>query len=84
VLEDSGTITSPLVPGNTCGAHMADALGVPTLAYLPCWYFNLLTPFDSALCGFTGLRIEAHDLPGPSVAAMICRTSSSTVSLPAT
>src|SRR4029453_12310067 len=34
-VEDSGTVTSPLVPWNSCGAYMAAALGVPTIAYLP-------------------------------------------------
>ncbi|TNF80276.1 MAG: Na+/H+ antiporter NhaC, partial [Gammaproteobacteria bacterium] len=41
-LEDGGTITSPLVPWNTCGAYMAATLGVPTLAYLPFAFFNLV------------------------------------------
>jgi Na+:H+ antiporter, NhaC family len=58
VLEDSGTITSPLVPWNTCGAYMAAALGVPTLAYLPFCFFNLVNPFVSALYGYTGFKIE--------------------------
>jgi Na+:H+ antiporter, NhaC family len=58
VLEDAGTITSPLVPWNTCGAYMAAALGVPTLAYLPFCFFNLVTPFVSALYGYTGFKIE--------------------------
>jgi len=39
-IEDAGTITSPLIPWNTCGAYMAATLGVPTLAYpCPCWAF---------------------------------------------
>jgi NhaC family Na+:H+ antiporter len=42
VLEDGGTITSPLIPWNTCGAYMAATLGVPTLAYLPFCFFNRL------------------------------------------
>lgn len=61
VLEDSGTITSPLVPWNTCGAYMAAALGVPTLAYLPFCFFNLITPFVSALYGYTGFKIAPAD-----------------------
>lgn len=65
VLEDGGTLTSPLVPWNTCGAYVAAALGVPTLAYLPWCFFNLATPLISALYGFTGFRIRRlpHD-PG--------------------
>jgi NhaC family Na+:H+ antiporter len=58
VLEDAGTITSPLVPWNTCGAYMAATLGVPTLAYLPFCFFNLVNPFVSALYGYTGFTME--------------------------
>lgn len=58
VLEDTGTITSPLVPWNTCGAYMAATLGVPTLAYLPYCFFNLVNPLVSVAYGFTGFRIE--------------------------
>ena len=43
-LEDAGTITSPLVPWNTCGAYMASTLGVATFAYLPYCFFNLINP----------------------------------------
>jgi len=57
VLEDAGTVTSPLVPWNTCGAFMAATLGVPTLAYLPYCYFNLAMPLISILYGVTGFRI---------------------------
>jgi Na+:H+ antiporter, NhaC family len=60
-LEDSGTITSPLIPWNTCGAYMAAALGVPTLAYLPFCFFNLVTPFVSALYGYTGFKISYRE-----------------------
>jgi len=61
VLEDSGTITSPLVPWNTCGAYMAAALGVPTLAYLPFCFFNLVNPFVSMAYGFANFKIERAD-----------------------
>jgi NhaC family Na+:H+ antiporter len=57
-VEDSGTVTSPLVPWNSCGAYMAGVLGVPTAAYLPYCFFNLLSPLISLLYGFTGFRIE--------------------------
>ncbi len=43
-LEDSGTLTSPLVPWNTCGAFQSKALGVPTMEYLPFAMLNYLTP----------------------------------------
>jgi Na+:H+ antiporter, NhaC family len=57
-LEGSGTVTSPLVPWNTCGAFMAQTLGVATFAYLPFAFFNLLVPLVNAVYGFTGFTIE--------------------------
>ena len=56
-LEDGGTITSPLVPWNTCGAFMASTLGVATLAYLPYCFLNLLNPLIGMVLGFTGWTI---------------------------
>jgi len=60
-IEDSGTLTSALVPWNTCGAYMAGTLGVPTLTYLPFAFFNLLNPLVSVLYGFTGFTIVKTD-----------------------
>ena len=60
-LEDGGTITSALVPWNTCGAYMAATLGVPTLAYLPFCFFNLVNPFVAMGYGFTGFKIAPAD-----------------------
>jgi NhaC family Na+:H+ antiporter len=57
-LEDGGTLTSALVPWNTCGAFMATTLGVATFAYAPFAFFNLINPLVSALYGFTGFTIE--------------------------
>ena len=57
-LEDAGTMTSPLVPWNTCGAFMATTLGVATFAYAPYAFFNLISPVVSAIYGFTGFTIE--------------------------
>ena len=57
-VEDSGTVTSPLVPWNSCGAYMAGVLGVATIAYLPFCFFNLASPLISLLYGFTGFRVE--------------------------
>lgn len=56
-LEDSGTMTSALVPWNSCGAFMAVALGVPTWTYLPYAFLNLLSPVFSLLSGATGWGI---------------------------
>lgn len=55
---DSGTVTSPLVPWNSCGAFMSAVLGVSTWAYLPFCFFNIASPLLSVLYGFTGFRIE--------------------------
>lgn len=56
-LEDAGTITSPLVPWNTCGAYMSGTLGVATFAYLPYCFFNLICPFVAATYGFLNFKI---------------------------
>ncbi len=53
-MEDGGTITSPLIPWNSCGAYMFATLGVFPLAYLPFAFFNLINPLVSVLYGFTG------------------------------
>jgi NhaC family Na+:H+ antiporter len=55
---DSGTVTSPLVPWNSCGAFMGATLGVSTLLYLPYAVFCYASPALSVLYGFTGFRIE--------------------------
>ncbi|WP_133406180.1 Na+/H+ antiporter NhaC [Parashewanella tropica] len=57
-LEDSATITSPLVPWNTCGAFMASTLGVATLAYLPFAFFNLICPLVSGTYAYFKFKIE--------------------------
>jgi NhaC family Na+:H+ antiporter len=57
-LEDAGTLTSPLVPWNTCGAFMATTLTVNPLAFLPFAFLNLLTPMIAILYGYTGWKIE--------------------------
>lgn len=57
-LEDAGTLTSPLVPWNTCGAFMAQTLGVATFTYLPFAFFNLINPLVAAAYGFAGFTIE--------------------------
>ncbi|MFA9423580.1 MAG: Na+/H+ antiporter NhaC [Sedimentibacter sp.] len=57
ILEDSGTVTSALVPWNTCGATMSTFLGIPTLAYLPYAFFNLLSPVVSVSFAYLGISI---------------------------
>lgn len=57
-LEDAGTITSVLVPWNTCGAYFSTILGVSTAAYLPFCFFNLVNPFMAILIAALGYKIE--------------------------
>jgi Na+:H+ antiporter, NhaC family len=56
-LEDSATLTSPLIPWNTCGAYMWVTLGVFPLYYLPFAFLNLLNPVISIIYGFTGFTM---------------------------
>ncbi|MEZ5466449.1 MAG: Na+/H+ antiporter NhaC [Lysobacterales bacterium] len=56
-LEDAGTLTSPLVPWNTCGAYMAATLGVATVDYLPYAFFNLINPLIAAGMAYAGFKI---------------------------
>ena len=56
-IEDAGTLTSPLIPWNTCGAYMAGTLGVATLTYAPFCFFNLINPLVAALYGWTDISI---------------------------
>jgi NhaC family Na+:H+ antiporter len=56
-VEDSGTVTSVLVPWNTCGAYISGVLGVPTAAYLPFCFFNILSPILDVLYGFIGFKV---------------------------
>jgi NhaC family Na+:H+ antiporter len=56
-LEDSGTVTSALIPWNTCGAQMAVVLGVATASYAPYAFLNWICPLVSIFYGFTGISI---------------------------
>jgi len=55
---DCGTVTSPLVPWNSCGAFMGATLGVSTFLYLPFAIFNIASPVLSVMFGVTGFKIE--------------------------
>ncbi len=57
ILEDAGTLTSPLVPWNTCGAMMTTYLGVSTFEYFPYCFLNLINPVVSILYGYFGITI---------------------------
>jgi NhaC family Na+:H+ antiporter len=53
-LEDGGTVTSPLVPWNSCGAFMATTLGVRTIEYLPFCFLNWSQPLFAILFAWLG------------------------------
>ncbi|MEM8563685.1 MAG: Na+/H+ antiporter NhaC [Pseudomonadota bacterium] len=60
-LEDSGTITSVLIPWNTCGAYMSATLGIATLEYAPYAFFNFLCPIIAIVYGFIGFALKPTD-----------------------
>lgn len=62
-LEDSGTVTSALIPWNTCGAYHSSVLGVSVGAYLPYAIFNLISPFMTLL--FAALKIKIKTIRKP-------------------
>lgn len=57
-LEDSGTVTSVLIPWNTCGAYHSTVLGVSTLAYAPYCFFNIISPFMTILYAYLNIKIK--------------------------
>lgn len=56
-VEDSATVTSPLYPWSSCGMTQATILNVPTMAYLPYCFFNLLSPLMSVTVAVIGYKI---------------------------
>ena len=57
-LEDSGTMTSVLIPWNTCGATQSRVLGVSTWDYLPYCFFNIISPFMSIAFAYLNIKIR--------------------------
>ncbi len=57
-LEDSGTVTSVLIPWNTCGATQSAVLGVATFTYLPYCFFNIISPLMTIIYAYMGIKIE--------------------------
>ena len=60
-LEDSGTMTSVLVPWNTCGVYVSSVLGVATLDYLPYCFTNWLNPIVALILTAFGIGIVWKD-----------------------
>lgn len=57
-LEDSGTITSPLIPWNTCGAFMFAAMALTSYDYIFYCFFNLINPIVAVTYGYLGFKIK--------------------------
>jgi Na+:H+ antiporter, NhaC family len=67
-LGDSGTVTSPLIPWNSCGAYMAATLGIATTAFLPFCFFNILNPLFTIAFAFLSIRMLSLRTGDTSVA----------------
>jgi Na+:H+ antiporter, NhaC family len=63
-VEDTGTVTSALVPWNSCGAYMSGVLGIPTVDYLPYAFFNLINPLLAIIFGLIGFGVEHQEPSG--------------------
>lgn len=64
-VENSGTVTSPLIPWNSCGAYMTAALGVSTFVYFPYCFFNFLNPLLGLIYGFAGINVMRLESGAP-------------------
>jgi NhaC family Na+:H+ antiporter len=62
-LEDSGTMTSVLIPWNTCGATQSRVLGVSTMHYAPYAFFNIISPLMTILVAYLNIKIRRLDRP---------------------
>ena len=58
---NAATVTSVLVPWNTCGMTQAAVLGVPTLVYLPYCFFNIIIPLMTLLVAAIGWKIKKRE-----------------------
>jgi NhaC family Na+:H+ antiporter len=62
-LEDSGTVTSVLIPWNTCGATQSRVLGVDTWVYAPYAFFNIISPMMTILMAYLNIKIRRITVP---------------------
>jgi len=60
-LEGAGTVTSALVPWNTCGVFISDTLGIGVAQYGIYAIFNWLMPVINALCAYVGITLKDLD-----------------------
>ncbi len=68
-LEDSATLTSALIPWNTCGAYMSATLGVATFSYAPYAFFNLLCPVIAIAYGYLNFALKPLETAADDVIA---------------
>jgi Na+:H+ antiporter, NhaC family len=68
-VENSGTVTSPLIPWNSCGAYMTATLGVSTFVYFPYCFFNFINFILGMIYGFVGINVQRlkEEEPTPNV-----------------
>ena len=62
-LQDSATVTSVLIPWNSCAAMQSSVLGIPTLTYLPYCFFNILSPIVSVAVAAIGYKVTQWGKP---------------------
>lgn len=62
-LQDSATVTSVLIPWNSCAAMQSSVLGIPTLTYLPYCFFNIISPIMSLIIAAIGYKITRWGKP---------------------
>lgn len=68
-LEDSATLTSALIPWNTCGAYMSATLGVATFSYAPFAFFNILCPVIAVIYAFNNIAQKPLEVEENETAA---------------
>ncbi|PKG85632.1 Na+/H+ antiporter NhaC [Colwellia sp. 75C3] len=69
-LEDGGTVTSPLIPWNTCGAYMQSVLLINPLDYAVFCFFNWLSPIIGIICAFAGFKVKSLIIKSPDSTAV--------------
>jgi NhaC family Na+:H+ antiporter len=65
-LEDAGTVTSVLIPWNTCGATQSKVLGISTWAYAPYCFFCIISPLMTIAMAYLNIKIRRLNDPEPT------------------
>lgn len=77
-LEDGGTLVSPVIPWNSCGAYMSTTLGVSAFAYFPYAVFNIVNPVIAVLLAYMGIgQFKLKEEADNSVAMLSARSKES-------